>query len=214
MVFLLDPKKFSDYTPTPTVDGTELVPIVKDGENSVATVDVLLEQPLDLKEDKANKGVADGYASLDGGGKVPVTQLPNAIMEYQGLWDAATNSPTLADGVGNTGYVYRVSVQGSQNLGSGVIDFEVGDYAIYDGSIWQKADTTDAVSSVNGRTGDVVVTKADLNLQNVDNTSDLNKPVSTATQDVLDTKLEYANIDGGLPNSVMGGIVPINGGTP
>jgi len=36
------------------------------------------------------------------------------------------------------------------------------------------------VSSVNGRTGAVTLAKADVGLANVDNTSDVNKPVSTA----------------------------------
>lgn len=50
-----------------------------------------------------------------------------------------------------------------------------------------------AVSSVFGRTGAVVAqsgdyTKAQVGLSNVDNTSDANKPVSTATQAALDTK--------------------------
>jgi hypothetical protein len=78
-------------------------------------------------------------------------------MEYQGTWNASTNSPTLADGTGSTGDVYRVGTAGSQDLGSGSISFTVGDYAIYNGSTWEKADTTDAVSSVNGATGAVTV---------------------------------------------------------
>jgi hypothetical protein len=116
----------------------------------------------------AQKGVAGGLATLDGGGKIPVSQLPNAIMQYQGTWNANTNSPTLADGTGSTGDVYRVSVAGTQNLGSGAIDFVVGDYVIYNGSTWEKADTTDAVSSVNGLTGDV-----DLDTGDVDEGSNL-----------------------------------------
>lgn len=47
---------------------------------------------------------------------------------------------------------------------------------------------TGAVDSVNGRTGDVVLTKADVELTNVDNTSDADKPISTATQAALDQK--------------------------
>lgn len=35
---------------------------------------------LSVKEDKANKGVANGYASLDSGGKVPATQLPSLVV--------------------------------------------------------------------------------------------------------------------------------------
>jgi hypothetical protein len=102
-------------------------------------------------------GVANGIATLDSSGKVPVAQLPSAVMTYEGVWNASTNSPTLADGTGDTGMVYRVSVAGSQNLGSGTISFEVGDYVIYNGTVWEKSDTTDAVASVNGLTGVVVL---------------------------------------------------------
>lgn len=45
-----------------------------------------------------------------------------------------------------------------------------------------------AVDSVNGLTGVVVLTKSSIGLSNVDNTSDLNKPVSTATQTALNLK--------------------------
>lgn len=44
------------------------------------------------------------------------------------------------------------------------------------------------VTSVAGQTGAVTLTKSDVGLGNVDNTSDLNKPVSTATQTALDAK--------------------------
>ena len=50
-----------------------------------------------------------------------------------------------------------------------------------------------AVDSVNGRTGDVILNKADVGLTNVDNTSDLNKPISTATQTALNAKEDTAN---------------------
>ena len=95
----------------------------------------------------SEKGAANGVATLDGSGKVPVSQLPNSIMEYQGNWNASTNSPTLADGTGNAGDVYKVSVAGSQNLGSGSISFDVGDYAIYSGSVWEKSDSTDIANT-------------------------------------------------------------------
>lgn len=101
-------------------------------------------------------------ASLDSNGKVPASELPNSIMEYQGTWNASTNSPSLVDGTGSAGDVYRVSTAGSRNFGSGSISFEVGDYVIYSGSVWEKSDTTDAVSSVAGRTGSVTLTVADI----------------------------------------------------
>lgn len=46
-----------------------------------------------------------------------------------------------------------------------------------------------AVSSVNTRTGDVVLTKADVGLPNVDNTSDASKPVSTAQATAIAAKV-------------------------
>ena len=96
-------------------------------------------------------------------GKVPVSQLPSSLMQYQGVWDASTNTPTLIDGTGDPGDVYRVTTGGSCNLGSGSIDFVTGDYVIYNPSgVWEKSDTTDAVSSVAGRVGDVNLTVADI----------------------------------------------------
>ena len=43
---------------------------------------------------------------------------------------------------------------------------------------------------------DLVLVKADVGLGNVDNTSDLNKPISTATQAALDLKLTQQQIEG------------------
>lgn len=110
---------------------------------------------------ESEKGTAGGYASLDGAGRVPASQLPVSAMEYKGTWDASTNTPTLADGTGSTGDLYRVSAAGTQNLGSGAITFGVGDYVIYNGTTWEKGDTTDAVSSVHGRTGAVTAQVGD-----------------------------------------------------
>jgi hypothetical protein len=49
------------------------------------------------------------------------------------------------------------------------------------------------VRSVNGQVGTIVLTKADLNLGKVDNTSDLDKPVSTATSIQLALKEDLTN---------------------
>ena len=112
----------------------------------------------------ATKGVANGVASLDGSGTVPVSQLPAAVLgalSYQGTWNATTNTPTLTSSTGTKGYYYVVSVAGSTNL-NGITDWQVGDWAVYNGSVWQKIDNTDAVTSVNGYTGTVVLTAADV----------------------------------------------------
>jgi Tfp pilus assembly protein PilX len=85
-------------------------------------------------------------------------------MEYKGLYNATTNSPSLADGAGNNGDVYQVSVAGSQDFGSGTIVFAVGDKVVYNGTlaIYEKWDMTDAVISVNGQNGIVVLDSDDI----------------------------------------------------
>ena len=82
----------------------------------------------------------NGYAGLDGSGKILASVVPDSFVQYQGTWNASTNTPTLADGVGNQGDVYRTSVAGTQDLGSGNITFEVGDWVTYNGSIWERSD--------------------------------------------------------------------------
>lgn len=105
------------------------------------------------------KAANSGIATLDSGGKIPLAQLPASLMEYQGTWNASTNTPTLADGTGVSGYFYRVNVAGTQNLGSGAQTFVVGDWIMYNGTIWQLAHSgADAVVSVNGFAGVVSLT--------------------------------------------------------
>jgi len=82
-------------------------------------------------------------------------------LSYQGSWNASTNTPTLTSSVGVNGYYYIVSVAGSTNL-NGITDWQVGDWAIFNGTVWQKIDQTNLVSSVNGQTGVVSIAYADL----------------------------------------------------
>jgi hypothetical protein len=110
------------------------------------------------------KAAALGVATLDAGGTVPLSQIPASIqggVSYQGTWNASTNTPTLVNGVGVKGYYYVVSVAGSTNL-DGITSWNVGDWAIFNGTVWQKVDNTDAVTSVNGYTGTVVLTTTDV----------------------------------------------------
>jgi len=128
----------------------------------VSGVTSAIQTQLGNKIDSSEKGANNGVATLDAGGKIPVAQLPNSVMEYKGSWDASTNSPTLADGVGNAGDVYLVSVAGTQNLGSGAITFAQGDWVVYSGTIWEKSINSNAVVSVNGQTGIVSLSTTDI----------------------------------------------------
>lgn len=103
-----------------------------------------------------------------------------------GEWNASTNSPAIPTAAaGNKGHYYIVTTAGGANI-DGIADWDVGDWIISDGSTWFKVDNTSPISSVNGRTGAVVLTQADIGLGNVQNTSDAAKPVSTAQQAALD----------------------------
>lgn len=62
------------------------------------------------------------------------------------------------------------------------------------------------VRSVNGKVGDVVITKSDVGLANVDNTSDANKPISTATQTALNTKANDSAVVHKTGNESISGI--------
>ena len=107
-------------------------------------------------------GVANGVATLDSSGTVPLSQIPAlGDLNYQGTWNATTNTPTLTSSVGTKGYYYVVSVAGTTSL-NGITDWQIGDWAVYNGTVWQKIDNTDAVTSVNGYTGTVVLTAADV----------------------------------------------------
>lgn len=53
---------------------------------------------------------------------------------YLGTWNAATNTPTIADGVGIFGQWYWVTVGGIWNG----ITFEAGDVVVYNGTIWER----------------------------------------------------------------------------
>lgn len=73
---------------------------------------------------------------------------------YRGTWNAATNTPTIESGVGTKGYYYITSVAGNTNI-DGTTGWAVGDWIIFDGTLWEKVENADAVTSVNGEVGAV-----------------------------------------------------------
>ena len=99
-------------------------------------------------------GKANGIATLDNDGHIPYSQLPESAVEYKGNWNADTNTPQLADGTGNLGDLYIVSVAGRQDLGSGEVNYLVGDRIIYNqNNIWEKL-SGGSVRSVENRLPD------------------------------------------------------------
>ena len=64
---------------------------------------------------------------------------------YRGVWNASTNTPPLESGEGTTGDFFIVNVAGTTNL-DGITDWQVGDWAIFEGGVWQKVDNHDIQS--------------------------------------------------------------------
>jgi hypothetical protein len=77
-----------------------------------------------------------------------VSSITNAIgaLNYKGTWNASTNSPALASGVGTKGDYYVVSVAGSTNL-DGETLWGVGDWAVFNGSVWQKVEGGNTINA-------------------------------------------------------------------
>ena len=94
---------------------------------------------------------------------------PGAIV-YQGTWDASSNSPFLTSSVGTQGHYYVVSIAGSTNL-NGITDWQVSDWAIFNGSVWQKVDNSEVayvsnVATGTGLTGGPITSTGTISLAN------------------------------------------------
>jgi hypothetical protein len=111
-------------------------------------------------------GTALSWASIAGGG-----------LSYQGTWNASTNTPTLASSTGVNGYYYIVSTAGSTNL-DGITDWQIGDWLLFNGTVWQKIDQSETLQSVTSTDGSVTVTTTG-------STADLSVAVSASTTNVI-----------------------------
>jgi hypothetical protein len=143
--------------------------------------------------DISDAGQALGAATLDSAGKVPATQLPSYVDD---VIEAANYAALPA--TGETGKIY-VTIDDRRTYrwsGSTYVEISAspgstdsvpeGSTNLYFTNV--RASAAAPVQSVAGKTGAVTLDKSDVGLGNVDNTSDANKPVSTATQTALDGK--------------------------
>jgi hypothetical protein len=72
-------------------------------------------------------------------------------LDFQGSWNANTNSPTLASSVGTNGEFYIVSIAGTTDL-NGITNWGIGDWAIFNGTAWQRVE-----GGADGNFNDVTV---------------------------------------------------------
>lgn len=178
--------KFSDLADvngsTNLIDNTDTIPkrdadgIIR--EISVADIKADFKSDTDLiyepllgftPENTANKGQANGYASLGADGLVPSNQLPSFVDDVLEFANLSAFPVT-----GEQGKIY--------------VALDTNKTYRWSGSTYIYI-TSGAVDSVAGKTGVVTLVKADVGLGNVDNTSDVNKPISSATQTALNGKV-------------------------
>ena len=129
-------------------------------------------------------------------------------LSYQGTWNANTNTPNLASGVGTNGYYYIVATAGSTNL-DGITDWQIGDWLMFNGTVWQKIDQSNLVTSVNGQTGAVSLTTT-----NINEGTNLYYLDSRARQALsAGTGISYDNSTGVITNSAPDQTVALTAGT-
>ena len=116
---------------------------------------------------ESQKGSANGIAPLDNNGRIPVDYLPESSIVFRGGWDASQGYPETQDPTytPETGDYWLCTTAGTID---GVV-FYVNDGILWNGSSWTRKADTDAVSSVNGKIGAVVLDKTDIGLENVEN---------------------------------------------
>jgi hypothetical protein len=141
-------------------------------------------------------------------GKVPVSQMPSAVLgglNYQGTYNAVTNTPAIV--AGNKGFYWKVATAGT-SLGH---DFAVGDWAVDNGVSIDKVDGNEhEVLSVAGRTGNVTLTSVDI--------SDLAALLAAKRDAFIAPRTEGATLtlaasdNGGISNTPVSCVVTVNTG--
>lgn len=147
--------------------------------------------------------------------RATVTQL-GAVnnLQYQGTWNASTNSPTITSSTGTAGYYYIVNTAGTTNI-DGISSWAVGDWIIFSNTgVWQKigGGTVSSIQIVNDASSNtnynIPLTSASsglINTEYVDNgdlkynpsTGKLTAPQITLTTSTAGTFLEGIGNSGG-----------------
>lgn len=136
---------------------------VMDGTASAGSADTVArgdhKHPTDTSRLAVNP---DGQNNLlDSNMKIQPVYLPDSVMgqlSYNGTWDASSSTATATSKTKGDYYVCskggRHNPDGTQ-IATGAEAYAVGDWAVYNGTSWDKVDNTDAVTMVNGQIGSV-----------------------------------------------------------
>ena len=141
----------------------------------------------------ANGGTFDLNTKADlVGGKIPASQLPayvDDVLEFANLasFPATGESGKIYIAI-DTNITYRWTGTGYAEISASLALGETSSTA-YRGDRGKIAyDHSQTIGNPHG------TTKSDIGLGNVDNTSDLNKPISTATQTALNNKIDKGSL--------------------
>ena len=154
-----------------------------------------------------------------------VSSITNAIgaLNYKGTWNASTNTPTLASGVGTKGDYYVVSVAGSTTL-DGISNWGVGDWAAYNGSVWQRVEggadgnfvnlSVSSTSTLSGLTASTALAlDASKNVVSVTNTGTGSNVLATTPTLSGDVNLSTGNLVIGTANKGIDFSVVVHSGS-
>ncbi|MFV5686504.1 ice-binding family protein [Flavobacterium sp. GB2R13] len=138
---------------------------------------------LNLKLDSSKIGQASGAASLDANGKIPSSQIPAMPVSAIEVVNSEAAMLALPSTIGTT----AIRTDANKNYILSKADASLV-------SNWVELLTPGGgIQSINGKTGTVVLTKTDISLSDVDNTSDANKELSIAASEALDLKEAVSN---------------------
>lgn len=130
--------------------------------------------------------VRNKLSGLTGTNRLDITAIKNAVTSVAGR----TGDVLLV--AGDVGGLATVATTGAYSDLSGKPTIPTNTNQLTNGANFITAAQA-PVQSVQGRTGAVVLTATDVGLGNADNTSDVNKPVSTAQQTAIDAKMAQHN---------------------
>jgi hypothetical protein len=174
---------------------TTYAPIVHNHDSRYYT-QTQSDASLALKLDASQKGATNGLATLGADNKIPAAQLPAIAINE--TFTAVNQAAMLALAAQRGDICIRTDSSKTYILASDT-PTNLAD--------WKELVASGQVSSVNSQVGAVVLTKTSVGLGNVDNTSDMSKPVSTAVQAAINASsvggvgsiLEFIYISGAYP---------------
>ncbi|MGY5253274.1 hypothetical protein [Sphingobacterium spiritivorum] len=174
------------------------------GKQAIGTIEDL-QTFLDSKIPLSQKAVSNGVATLDVNAKIPISQVPEALIgsvNYRGNWNPASNTPALsATPESDTkGHYYISSVTGTFNG----IEYNNGDWIISNGAVWGKVDNTNKVVSINGKQGAVILDASDVGATPKDSET-LQSVVERGASTTRDITLKNPNNNNRMYMGLFGG---------